>query len=249
MTEQTTEILRLTEAPIIDFVCEIRFESAVPRLSDILCKSLAEAFPDLIAPTNRRGPELPFPLPPGLEVAFGGNITQLVFQDGMNVNVAERAVGVGVAGPYRGWGDLRPRIKDVFATVLASTLITKVSRCSVKYTNFFPGTPVDMESILNVSVELGGRRVRANGSQVRTEFKDGNDVSIVQIINPVKVEGRGDDENQGLLLDIDCIRSFSQSRDIDTLMEQVDAVHTQEKKVFFDLLSANARDAMGPVYA
>ncbi len=249
VTEQMTEILRLTEAPIIDFICEVRFESTVPRLGDILSKSLAETFPDLIAPAGRRTPDLPFPLPPGLEIAFGGNMTQLVFQDGMNVNVAERAVGVGVTGPYRGWAELRPRIREVFATVLSSSLITKVSRCSVKYTNFFPGSPVDVDSVLNVSVELGGRRVRSNSSQVRTEFKDGVDVSIIQIINPVKVEGRGIDENEGLLLDIDCIRSFSQSRDIDSLMEQIDGVHAQEKRVFFDLLSAAARDAMGPIYA
>ncbi len=248
VTEQMNEIVRLTEAPIIDFVCEVRFESSVPRLRDILAKSLAEAFPALIAPAAPNTPDLPFPMPPGLELALGGNMTQLIFPDGMNLNVSERYVGVGVSGPYRGWAELRPRIKEVFSAVLSSSLISKVSRCSVKYTNFFPGTPVDVESVLNGTLELGGRRIRSEGCQLRTDFKEGDDISIIQIINPVNVEGRSED-GQGLLLDIDCIRNLSLARDIEALMVQVDAVHAHEKKVFFELLSAEARNAMGPIYA
>ncbi|WP_312325591.1 TIGR04255 family protein [Stenotrophomonas sp.] len=248
MTEQMNEIVRLTEAPIVDFVCEVRFESSVSRLRDILAKSLTEAFPALIAPAAAPAPDLPFSLPPGLEIAFGGSTTQLVFPDGMNVNVSERAVGVGVAGPYRGWGELRPRIREVFSAVLSSSLIAKVSRCSVKYTNFFPGTPVDVESVLNGTLELGGRRIRSEGFQFRADFRDGDDTSIIQILNPVNVEGRSEN-NQGLLLDIDCIRTFSQARDIEALMAQVDAVHAHEKKLFFELLSTEARNAMGPIYA
>jgi uncharacterized protein (TIGR04255 family) len=248
VTEQLKEIVRLTDAPIIDFVCEMRFESSASRLRDILAKSLAEAFPTLITPSAAPSPELPFSLPPGLEAAFGGVMTQLVFSDGVNVNVSERAVGVGVAGPYRGWEQLRPRIIEVFSAVLSSSLITKVSRCSVKYTNFFPGTPVDVANVLNGKLELGGRRVRAEGCQLRVDFKDGDDVSIIQVMNPVVVPGRSEN-GQGLILDIDCIRSFSQARDIEALMVQVDAAHAHEKKLFFEMLSTEAREAMGPIYA
>jgi uncharacterized protein (TIGR04255 family) len=242
--------LRLGKQPLLESLFEVRFNTPTIPVADLLpgviFSSLGqhykstEILPLASLPKELRANE------PNLQFAA----TQRISGPEAVIFFGDNVIGLSKSLPYRGWPDFRERIFAFVDVVQQSGLITEISRYSLKAVNVIQSTETRQLDHLAIEVSLAGSQAMDNGFHLRTELNDANILRIVEITPNTTMKTSHNSLHSGLRVVIDCIRPCSPSGNCWTdLKIGLDALHDEQKRLFFKLLTPNTLAALEPEYA
>lgn len=242
---------KLGKEPLIDVICGIHFESADPvdaLLPGLLLSNLAGKTPKFeMLPAG----QLPPMMRDGNPDLMNAPLMRVVVDEKFAILIGSRWLGVGCLMPYAGWSIYKPMIEKVFAMLENIPSIKSIERLSMKYIdlmeNSYKDTPL---SKLQLQIDIAGRRLSNQVTQLRTEIVDPPFVHAVTIISHATATHPDKPTCNGVVVDVDThmvqkilIREF-----IVNMSDLLDNIHTSNKRFFFDLLTDTGLQELEPVY-
>lgn len=119
----------------------------------------------------------------------------------------------------------------------------------MKSVNVIPASQNQQLGKLALDVKIAGKPVGDAGFSLRTEMNDSKYQRIVEIMPNVVAQTASGAEYAGLRLSIDCIRVCPSSTEgWDDLSDGLDAIHDEQKRLFFELLTPETLASLEPEY-
>ncbi len=251
--------VKLGKEPLIDVVCGVGLDCAQPIdtfIPGLLLKKLDgkqpifEALPAAGIPAEVRAVALPSQNTPLMRVIVDSQFVVLIGQ---------KWLGVACQMPYAGWESFRPMIEKVFSVISEAPFINSIERYSLKYVDFLPKrddcAPLDF---FNLKIDLAGRRLKGEPTQLRAEISDQPFVHILTVLSQVRlnrvlppVAPKAPLSSDGSILDVDTQRiadAMPVSAFLENLPTLLDEIHFANKQFFFDLLSESGLSDLDPHY-
>ena len=123
--------------------------------------------------------------------------------------------------------------------------MTKVERLGLRYINHFNNNIFEK---IHCEVDLIGKKLKDESTNLRTEKIDGDFTKILQIGNSVTMV-KGNQSLSGSVIDIDILFNITDSNTfLDNYKEVVERAHIKEKKLFFSLLKDSFLEEFNPKY-
>jgi len=242
---------KLLKGPLVDAAFEIRFDSTIP-LSTVLPGLLYNALGGV---SIERLPQADIPqqirdIDPNLQFTPLIKIKVEKFY----VSVSDRSLQVSCRYPYPGWELFKAQIIKTLNATNSIELVGPATRFSLKYTDVLPRELMQNGSdYLNATVSIGGRGIDLNRANIQAEILDSGTINILQLAGNVEANLIETNElRSGLLVDIDSIQQIEKTflRDfLPSASENLDKLHTINKKIFFDCLSEKGLATLEPDYA
>jgi uncharacterized protein (TIGR04255 family) len=244
---------KLANEPLVDAVCEVRVRSQVDLhtiLPGLLYSQLGgvgkvEQMPAMSIPEHLRSGRPEFQLT--------NNSLMRIHWGAYFVTVGTRNVVIGPRLPYRGWGDFRENALKVFQLLLANPFVEAVERYSTKYVNLVPAQQLaEQHNVLDWDIRIGPHRIVGQGTQLRTELRNAQYITIIQLSTGIAIEMVDSKETRiGSLIDVDTLCNdlhLDVKQFLAELPKRLDHIRHENKVVFFDCLRDSVIEAMGPTY-
>lgn len=236
---------RLESDPILEAVFEFRFkvtaQSAADVLQGVMYPQLRDRFPKVW--------RTPFSQFSGLldDPSLRYQPRLVLESDNMRVNLGDWAVALASKKPYVGWREFRPLILEIVNLVKTAKIVKEPERISLKYVNFFKGeSPSQQFSLVHYNATLGRGQYKLsdNLTFTRTEIMKEGLINIVELgANSVVKSPSG--SARGLMLSVDSIYNVPPDF-LNNPEPHIEKVHNVEKSVFFDVLTDETINSMGP---
>lgn len=240
---------RLKKQPLLESVLEVRFKSSDKPVADLLpgivfsrlsneYKRL-ELLPPASIPKQFRNQD------PNLQ----NLATHRISGDDAVVFFGDGVLGLAKPHPYQGWKDFRGRIQRFVDVVRESGVINEIDRFSMKSVNVIPSGQNQQLGKLTLDVKIAGKPVSDTGFSLRTEINDASYQRIVEVMPNVVAQTGAGAQYTGLRLTIDCIRLCPASKKgWEDLSNGLDAIHDDQKRLFFELLTPDTLASLEPEY-
>jgi uncharacterized protein (TIGR04255 family) len=238
--------VQITPCPIIDATAELRFESSLPGAVAVGLgyKALEESFPTVT-------PLQAIPLPDEFLKANPVLLYQAQYRFESEQFVAllgPNMFAVGVNGPYTRWPVISKSFAAAFERIKSTGIIARPLRFGLKYTYFFPGNVL---SSLNFELGISGAQITGEDTFLRATIPSPPFKIQIQLATDAKITApklQIDPTISGTLLVVD---SFIEqpAQDENILRDPsgiLEAAHTKEKDVFFELLKDEFLDSLNP---
>jgi uncharacterized protein (TIGR04255 family) len=241
--------LRLGTEPLLEVVFELRFQPARDSVAELLPGILFDRLGD-------RYPQVaPLPLasvPPEIRRSEANLQYQAAHQlTGINerLYVGDRVVGYNRLSPYPGWAVVRADILQLAKLVKKSKFVGRGERLSLKSINFLEESS-DSGQLAKLAVDLRieEKLVPEDGLLLRAEFKDGPNVTILQIIPTARLTHGPHAGRSGMIIEVDCIRVVKEPDIWSAFAHELDRLHLRAKERFFSLLRPETLESLDPVY-
>lgn len=241
--------IRLGNSPLVEALFEIRYQAQAPA-SSILpgylytalgCSEIVRTphadIPDQIRQST---PELRF-VP----------LTRLKWENYF-INLGDNNIVISSGHPYEGWPKFKEIIKRILSKAHELRLIGITERYSLKYLDIFdmPGFTNPGDG-LSFNIGFPGIKNDARSTHLRTEIPQGTQHHIIQYFGEAQGNLPGSISKKGQMLDIDSIQILEKISleqllsEFDTFM---DTLHSQNKQLFFNLVSPEGLKALEPIY-
>ena len=236
---------RLERDPILEAIFEFRFQGAVPAVAEVLQGAMYPKLQDRFPKVQRT----PFSQFPGLiDDPFLRYQPRLLLQgDNLRVQLGDRAIALVCTKPYVGWKVFRPLILELVELVKTAKVVKDSERISLKYVNLLEGpTPAQQFSLVHYSASLGRGKYKLSDylTYTRTEIVKDGLINILEL-GADSVAETPSGTLKGLIIGVDTI--YNAPPDFLSNPEpHVEKVHNVEKSVFFDVLTDETINAMGP---
>ena len=242
----------LEREPLLDALCEIRFEGSGP-LPDILPGIIFREYDGILSLQRLPLAEVPLPMrasDPRLQFA---PIQEINFPK-YKILIGDRSVAIRCNLPYPKWLNFK---KDILSTTeflhkFSNIIGGAVNRFSIKYVNLIESTTLtDQISKINLEIKLGSSSVSDNHINMQVYQNDGDILHIISVItgaNGNLTDGRNVD---GIVVDIDSIMNASSEKVHDLhcwIEENIENLKQSNKKLFFEFLKPATLNDMGPDY-
>ena len=245
---------KLSKEPLIDVVCAVTFTADVAAsamLPGLLLSRHPEKQPTFESLPPAQIPQMIRDQDPNLRNAPLMRV--LLGDDRFPILIGDRALAVGCKMPYAGWADFKKMVISVFSVLEAATFIKKIQSYSLKYIDLFPEKENSPSSLsrFNLKLEVAGRTVDNEVTQLRTELKEPPFLHVATILSPAIAQRFDGIKVNGSVVDVDTHRQqeFSVVKEfIDRLPDLLEEIHGANKSFFFDLLSDSGLQELGPVY-
>lgn len=244
---------RLLKEPLIDAVFELRFSSTEPA-SNILPGAL---FAQLGGVANSVSVQkLPLSqLPEALRRADPNlQFSPLVKIDWERfmVLVSDGSVAVACKLPYPGWKAFNDAIARVVIEVSKVGIVKTIDRFSLKYVDLVPASDLKKQvNGINWLLKVGNHKLDAEIASVRIEIPRGDFRHIVSLQTGAVSEVPDRPRTEGVIVDVDTIRKLPML-DIAVFLEQMpkmlNAIHAENKQMFFECLTQETIKSLEPVY-
>jgi uncharacterized protein (TIGR04255 family) len=242
---------KLNKEPLVDAVFEIRFSSSIP-VSSVLPGFLFARIND----GDKKIERLPAA---NIPIQMRELDQNLRFQPLLRLNwdrflilMGDESLAIACAIPYPGWQDFKSKIIEVINALKDSRIIETVSRFSLKYVDIIDGKNLSEQiQRVNINLNIGNHILFSEKFNIRVEIPHDNYLHIVQIAAPSSgtlFDGKTQD---GVLVAVD---SISEQLTIDltsfaeTLADNLEAIHTSNKTMFFECLRPETITYLEPVY-
>jgi uncharacterized protein (TIGR04255 family) len=229
--------------PIVDALVEVRFLPAVPEevVFGVLYESLAARFPKVenlpvlqVPPQIRNlNPQLRF------------QPTHRLKGERHYVSIGPRVVVAGIEIPYPGWDALRAQLLSTFEAIMAKHVIKQVQRLGFRYLNVFEG---DVTKRLTLEFRLRDEVIEGDKTSFRTTMKREDANVTLRVSKDQNFKRPPNFKRTGTIIDIDVSRATSDVFTLQTLISFIDAAHTTEKTLFFDLLKPEFLTDLKPTF-
>lgn len=245
---------KLGKEPLIDVVCAVNFAadvSASAMLPGLLLAQHPSKQPTFESLPPAQIPQMVRDQDPNLRNAPLMRV--LLADDRFPILIGDRVLAVGCKMPYAGWKAFKEATLSVFSLLEAATFIKKIERHSLKYVDLFPdgeNVPSSL-SRFNLKLEVAGRILDQEVTQLRTELKEPPFLHVATIISPATVQRPDGMKVNGSVVDVDTHRQqeFASVKDFTRqLPELLEEIHTANKEFFFDLLSDSGLKELEPHY-
>jgi uncharacterized protein (TIGR04255 family) len=240
---------RLHKEPLINVLFEMRFEAGLP-LSNILPGILYITLgcSDIVKTPHAELPEFVRNSDPNLAYA---PLLYLTW-DNYEIHISDRSVLLACKLPYKGWTQFKGKILELLEKINEASVAQGVERYSLKYVDLIkPSDDVNISSLLNINVVMGGNDFNLSSLQLRAERNEGDTIIIMQLLGQATAYLSDNSERSGLLIDIDCINNLNNPK-LPTIMPSfsasIDKLHTVNKKAFFSLLTLQGTEYLEPSY-
>jgi uncharacterized protein (TIGR04255 family) len=240
---------KLAKQPVIEAIFEMRFKSQA-AVSSILPGFL---FTKLSGEKSiERLPAAEFPqqmrhIHPALQFAP----LVRVRWDAFFILIGDRNVGLACKIPYPGWQAFKATILQLVEWVTQVSIIESVERAALKYTNIIPSELGDARSLVKFELLVGEHSAAGDKFQIRVEVPKDDLLHVVQIISSGTAMLADGTSRTGVTLDIDTIAAIANipfQKFAGTLADRIEAVHRENKVMFFDCLKPETIKKLEPSY-
>ncbi len=229
----------LKKNPIIEAIFEVRFNSEIENIRNILPGILygnfREDFPKIEQLPNGYLPKEILEQNPDLIY----QVTHRLHGQFYIIGLGERVFSLNNIHPYQGWNNFSLKIKELITVLQQTQLINQIKQVSLKYLNLLSHeTHVNLLNHLNVTVQLAGLNLENCNFNLQTEIKQNDITTIVQIIpNTTLISNMNGEINKGLLLDISSHLQLIDNNDFwNNPLNLLNKLHQVEKDLFFKIL-------------
>ncbi len=238
---------KLGKEPLIDVVFEVRFDSIQPA---------STMLPGMLFDAQDTIEKLPFPDFPKAFIdanpQFKYAPTLRVKKEKYSYLISDHSVAISAEIPYAGWHDFRPQIVSLIEKLNKSKIIKSVERFALKYVDLLDGaTLTEQLDSVKLNLLVAGRKISKEQVLLRVELIEGSITHIVQLATNAKFTSSDGLTRSGLVIDVD---SFIELEDPlsdtvwDELKNQLNKLHEENKRVFFDSLTPTTLTALEPTY-
>lgn len=240
----------LANDPIVQCLWEVRFETPVD--------SVAELLPGMLFSILRHHFDSVETLPVGeMPRAVRSQIPNADYQaskrlvgKSVALNIADRSVVVDLVKPYWGWDRFKALLVEVAEALRQTNLVSKINRTSLRYVNILPDN-LGLDSLAALDIDLAVPQFSVAGKtvQIRFEVTTEEYISIVQIVGSAETLSLVDGRNKkisGMLVDVDTVTSKEPINFWGDFSNVIEGLHSQEKDVFFSLLTEKTVNILGP---
>lgn len=242
---------KLGKEPLIDVMCGVHFESDAPvdaLLPGLLLPKLAGKFPKF---ERLAAAELPQIVRDGNPDLQNAPLMRVVVDDHFSILIGSKWLGVGCLMPYVGWSAYKPMIENVFSVLKEVPSVKNVGRYSLKYVDFIANSSdIDPLSRLQLKIDIAGRKISNQVTQLRTEILDSHFIHVVTILSHATTMSVNNTASEGIVIDVDThrVQTFP-LQDFSTQMSNfLEEIHTANKMFFFDLLTDSGLKELEPIY-
>ena len=249
MTKQLP--IKLNKEPLVEAICQLQIVSKA-AFNTFAPGYLLAKYPDDVSDIK----QLPASMLPehiraqAPELALAP-LVSLKFKNVL-VMIGERSITVANPAPYLGWAGFKPLIIEIFQSLLESKQALQVERYSLKYVNVLKATEAPNSlSALDLSINIGQLKLNKMATTVRAETLTDELVTIITLTGGVTVQTEGQAPIQGSLIDIDTIcqtKAKDPEAFIATMSSELDRVRHVNKVTFFECLTEEAINELGPVF-
>lgn len=240
---------KLSKDPIVEAIFEIRFQSEVKAISNLLPAFLyTELKKDFEAPERLPIAEFPedlIALDPNLKYQprlrmRGARFTMLI---------GDSSIVLSCPRPYVGWNEYKKMLISLLSIIKETNLISVVDRFSFKYVNVLEADKVDEQfSLIKFTSKIGPYDLTKHLSSTKSEIREEGLINIIEIKSNAMVTLPNSKETmKGLLLNVDTIND-NPGKFWDISEQLIETAHTMEKKMFFCFLPDEVIKKFGAVY-
>lgn len=242
---------KLGKEPLIDVVCGVSFDSDISAealLPGMLLSKISGKQPKFETLPAGQLPQMVRDSDPNLQNA---PLMRVVIDEQFSVLIASKWLGVGCQMPYAGWSAYKQMITTVFAVLGDAPFVKSINRHSLKYVDLLKDQDADARlSRFNLCIEIAGRKLSNQATQLRTEISEPPFLHAATIISPATAQQPDGTTYTGSVVDVDThrVETMSVKDFLQNLPTLLDAIHTANKEFFFDLLSKNGLEELEPTY-
>lgn len=187
-------------APIIDVVFDIWFESDIP--SEALLGIILENFKSY---TNIQSLPL-LQIPKDMRLMDPNLKHQALYEILSNekpykIVLGHQSLGIALNKEYAGWSkSFFPEIKELYQKIFEKKIISKVTRCGLRYIDFF-----QEENILNtgkIDIKINNSPINEDKILLRIEKSLKNNINMAIVIDNLAIFKKIDIEKKGSIVDI-----------------------------------------------
>jgi len=239
---------KLNKTPLVDAMFELRFESHIEAVGDLLPGMLYAAYEGQYSeieslPLSRMPRDLRKKDPLLTYAAHN----QLAGKRNI-LRIGDRVVILSIIWPYPGWQVFVNDILDLVNKLQQTKLIKSLNRFSLRYINVIESKTDKQLSLLNTKIEIGGEPVSEKGFQLRFEDHTDDFLTILKIVPDTFAKVKEANEYGGILIDIDTIQEISGNSFWDNTKEHLNTCHEVLKNHFYSLLLPDTLKSLGPSY-
>lgn len=242
---------KLGKEPLIDVICGIHFESIDPvdtLLPGLLLSNLTDKTPKFeMLPAS----QLPQMMRDGNPDLTNAPLMRVVVDEQFAILIGSRWLGVGCLMPYAGWLTYKPMIEKVFTMLKNVPSIKSIERLSIKYVDLMEKSSGDTPlSRLQLQINIAGRQISNQVTQLRTEIVDASFVHAVTIISHATATQPNKPSIDGVVVDVDThmVQTIRLQEFLAQMPDLLEKIHTSNKMLFFDLLTDTGLRELEPVY-
>jgi uncharacterized protein (TIGR04255 family) len=242
---------KLNKEPLVDAVFEVRFSASAPASSilpgiffnkldgdKVINQLPASEIPKQIRDND---PQLHFV--PVVQISWNNFLLLM----------GDRSVTIGCKMPYTGWFEFRKAILKIIEILGEVGTIQCINRYSLKYVDLISSSDIEEQvAVVKLDICLGDHHLKKEKFSFRTELLQEEYVNIIQIVSSAKfTSSDGKIKKEGLVLDIDtvCIVKDEKFTDFTVdLQTKLDKIHDVNKVTFFNCITPDTLDMLGPVY-
>ena len=235
--------IKITPCPIIESIFEVRFGSEMPgeAIFGIIYNAFKDGFPKL--------EKLPILQIPDTIRSSDPNLTYAphykLGSDNYILQVGPRVFSLANVNEYVGWEIFYEKIRDVFEIIYGLNIIKEIYRFGFRYINLFPEINIYEKSDLKILLKDNSLTKEVN---ILTNLHANGFVNTLRMVSDTQVE-ISKKKMIGSVIDIDtslnnAIKTFSFS----TIEQIIKDAHTEEKKLFFNLLKDEYLKTLNPEY-
>ncbi len=228
---------RISPNPLLSSVVEIRFESNL-RPDDLIglyLNHFQKDFPDI------------FDHKPEVEIINARyKVKYIMHNDDFSILLGNDIIAFENRGDYKFWSIYFPLIQANLKVLNQACTIKKIDRIGIRYLSFFEG-----EFNLNNNILVENRFVFDDyiqkNSYFRAEYSKDNINIVIQVPQNVDITKENDVKKTGTVIDIDVSSDQELPQEVgDNLFKLINRMHTEEKAVFFTLLSDEFLNKLNP---
>lgn len=241
--------IKLNADPIIDAVIEIRVKASQP---------LGSLMPGVLHQVKEvgfvRAQQLPAANIPEQIRRSDPNLMyqpliKIELEDGFSLLVGDQVLAIISPTPYVGGVGFKNKALQVINILLDLSVVESVQRVSIKYTDFIEASSLhELDEYLNLDFKLGNTHTpEVNGYDLNFHIAKENVMHLIRLVALTRL----DNNQEGMILDIDTIKQISSSDILgfkESLFEMLNEIHTKSKAKFFSLLTKKALDKLEAVY-
>lgn len=244
---------KLAAEPLLEAVCEVRFTSRLTAsavLPGVLFAGLSsEATP--VKLHTLPAAEIPRDVRHQVDDALRFAPLVGLEWNGYRVSIGDASLSVSRAASYPGWTEFKRVITQVFELAAKSQVMDTVDRYSVKYVDLITTALQARANGLDLDLRLGLIHLNKQVTNVRIEVHDAPFVHVLQALTSAAVQQNGGPVRIGSLTDVDtiCILAGESMGDfLQQLPGRLEDAHTRNKKMFFECLTEETLQSLGPQY-
>jgi len=164
------------------------------------------------------------------------------------VLLGDRVASFNATRPYPGWSKFRSRAIQVASALRDSGHVANLDRYSLKYVNVIDSSKAANPTVpFNLRVDANSCDISPNGFRLRFETRVNEFTNIVEYASNV-TSTIGKESLHGTMMTLDTIMEPADVGFWDELGNRLDATHDVLEGIFFELLTRETIEAMGPSY-